>query len=390
MTYRVMFVIAALETGGAEMMMLKLLTRLDRSLFQPHVLSLTDQTTMAKQFREIGVPVESLGMRRGVPDPRGMLRLLRRLRESRPHLVQTWMYHADLLGGIAAKLAGNIPVIWNIRNGTLAPDASKRLTVMTAKACARLSRIIPERIVCCAQTARDIHARLGYDLQKMLVIPNGFDVSRFHPDAEARQAVHHELNLPANALLVGLVARFHPQKDHETFIRAGALLKEQVPKAQFLLCGDGITWDNEPLRRAIEAAGLRDCSHLLGRRQDIPRLTAALDLATSSSHSGEAFSNAVGEAMACGIPCVVTNVGDSALIVGRTGKVVPARDPQALAAAWREILDLPANSRRRLGELGRRRVLRHFALDPVVRRYELLYQDVLSSRHQPAGAQEMA
>jgi glycosyltransferase involved in cell wall biosynthesis len=144
-----------------------------------------------------------------------------------------------------------------------------------------------------------------------------------------------------------------------------------------LLCGDGITWANAKLAGWIEERGLRDCFHLLGRREDIPRLSAALDVVCSSSAYGEAFPNVLGEAMACGVPCVATDVGDSAYIIGNTGKVVPPNDPQSLAGAVVELLELPANRRHELGEDARRRMQQNFDIRAVVNRYEQLYNSLL-------------
>ncbi len=316
-------------------------------------------------------------MRQGIPDPRGLLRLTRQIAARRPHLVQTWLYHADLLGGLAAKAAGNRPVFWNIRNGTLEPGASRRSTVLTVRACAWLSRRLPDRIVCCAETARDIHIRFGYAAERMCVIPNGFDIEAFRPDPAARLAVRQELGLPATATLVGLFARFHPQKDHRGFVQAAMLLRREHPDVQFVLCGDGIDGDNGELAGWLAAAGLREGVFLLGRRQDLPRLTAALDLAVSASACGEAFSNTLGEAMACGIPCVATRVGDAALIVGDTGRVVEPNRPDRLAAAMGELLAAGPGARADLGRRARQRIEERFSLAAVVRRYEALYEDYL-------------
>jgi glycosyltransferase involved in cell wall biosynthesis len=212
----------------------------------------------------------------------------------------------------------------------------------------------------------------------MVVIPNGTDVATFRPDPMARAAVRRELNLPEGAPLIGLVARFDPQKDPRNFVQAAARLHARRPEAQFLLCGHGMNWDNPALVRWIEGGGIRDRCYLLGRREDIPRLTAALDVATSSSAT-EGFPNVLGEAMACGVPCVATDVGDSAVIVGNTGHVVPPHTPGALADAWARLLDMPARERRDLGMRARERVASSFSIDSVVERYEALYRGLTST-----------
>jgi glycosyltransferase involved in cell wall biosynthesis len=211
----------------------------------------------------------------------------------------------------------------------------------------------------------------------MCVIPNGFDLEQFKPDPEARSALREELGIPRNAAIVGLVGRFDAQKDHHTFVDASALLKVRQRNLHFVLCGDDISWANRELSRWIDETGMRDRFHLLGRRHDLPRITAALDVSCLCSVYGEAFPNVLGEAMACGVPCVVTDVGDCAAIVGNTGSVSPPGDAQALARGIESLLELGEDGRRRLGETARGRVREHFSLDSIVKRYENLYQEAV-------------
>jgi glycosyltransferase involved in cell wall biosynthesis len=373
-------IITDVSTGGAEIMLLKLISHLDHQRFASRVISLTTPGPIGDRLEALGVPVQALGMRPGSPDPRAVLRLAGWLRDNPPALVQTWMYHADLVGGIAARLAGPAPVIWGIRNSNLDVVHSRRSTRWTVRVCALLSRWVPDRIVSCSETARRIHAGLGYAADKMIVIPNGFNLDLFCPDGQAGVSVRQELGLSPAARLVGLVARFDPQKDHQTFIQAAAEIRARCAGTEFLLCGDGITWENAQLAGWIKERGLQDCFHLLGRREDIPRLSAALDVACSSSAYGEAFSNVLGEAMACGVPCVVTDVGDSAYIVGETGKVVPPRDPLALAQALLELLALPQDKWMQLGVKARQRTQQNFDIHAVVQHYEQLYLDTIGFR----------
>jgi glycosyltransferase involved in cell wall biosynthesis len=375
---KITHVIAGLSTGGAQMMLYKLLAHLDRAAFEAEVVSLADVGPLDKKIRALGVPVRILGMRPGVPNPSGIWKLARWLRQDPPHVIQTWMYHADLIGSLAAALAGRIPVAWNIRHSNLNVEDNKRSTFWTVRACAGLSRWLPARIVCCSESSRDIHAGLGYAANEMVVIPNGFDLDLFRLDPAARLSVRQELGVGPETPLIGLVGRFNPQKDHRTFVQAAARLRSDLPEVHFLLCGEGVTADNPRLGEWISTAGIGDRCHLMGHREDMPRLTAALDIATTASAYGEGFPNVIGEAMACGVPCVATDVGDSAQIVDDTGRIVPPRDPSALAEAWRALIMLGPQERVRLGLTARRRIERNFSLPSVVARYRLLYEELAS------------
>ncbi|WP_447987244.1 glycosyltransferase family 4 protein [Nitrospira sp. Nam74] len=370
---KIAFVITNLVMGGAEMMLYKMLSRLNRNRFSPQVVTLMEIGPMGKRIQSLGVPVHALGMARGIPNPVYMLRLARWLREDRPHLVQTWLYHADLLGGLAAKLAGGIPVVWNIRHSNLDRHEKRRL-FWTVRTCAGASHYLPQHIICCSQASRREHVAVGYAAEKMSVIPNGSDVESFKPDSRARHLVRQELRIPDAAPLIGFMARFHPQKDHRTFIDAAARLHRDRPDAHFLLCGEEITEANPVLMSWIEGTGAPQCFHLLGLRMDIPRLTASLDIATSTSAFGEGFPNVIIEAMACEVVCVVTDVGDSAAIVGEFGYVVPIRNAEALYQAWTRVIDATPEVRQQLGRAARRRVREHFNLPDIVTRYEGVFE----------------
>jgi glycosyltransferase involved in cell wall biosynthesis len=368
-------IITSLSTGGAEMMLFKVLERLD-TWFSPHVISLTTLGEIGPCIQELGIPVEALGMQTGAPSPLAFFRLVERLKTLKPDVVHTWMYHADLLGGLAARLARVPVVVWGIRNSNLDRDKTKLSTRVVVGACARVSRWVPDRILSCSEVARQVHVDFGYAAKKMVVIPNGFDLARFQPDALGRAAVRAELGVGDDAPLVGLIGRFDPQKNHAGFFEAIDCLHRRLPTVHFVLAGKGIDEGNRALMRMVEAAGAGQVTRLLGLRSDIPRLMAALDVMASSSY-GEAFPNVLGEAMASGVPCAVTDVGDSAYIVGDTGRVVLPGDMAGLAAAMEDLLTLPAAERVALGERTRARVAEHFEIGMVVRQYERFYDDLI-------------
>ncbi|GBE45166.1 putative glycosyltransferase EpsF [bacterium BMS3Bbin11] len=371
---RIVHIITGLHTGGAEMMLYKLLSQINRDEFQSEVISLTDTGPIADKIGMLGIPVHALGMKRGSPFPFALIKLTLLLREKKPDLVQTWMYHSDLIGGIAAKLAGGIKIFWNIRQADIGTDSHKRSAIWIAKVCEKTSSWLPDKIICCSHAALEFHFSFGYAKEKMLVIPNGFDLETFQPDKYSRIFVHKELGLDEKTLLVGLVARFHPQKDHRNFIQAAELIRKNCSSVQFILCGNNVDNENIHLKKWIKQAELEDCFHLLGVRRDVSRLVAAMDVAVSSSLGGEGFPNVIGEAMACSVPCVVTDVGDSALIVGDTGRVVPAKDSEALATAIIQLLEASPELREELGKQARLRVENNYSLESVVKKYEAVYR----------------
>jgi glycosyltransferase involved in cell wall biosynthesis len=382
---RVTHIITGLAPQGAEAMLYKLVFRMDRSAFTNEVISLTnwhenypDWAPIRKRLEAWEVQVRALSMRRGILSPSELLRLVQWLRRSKTDVVQTWMYHANLIGGIAARFAGAPPVVWGIHHSNLDPAQNKRHTIWTAQACARLSHTLPRRIICCSESSRQVHADCGYSESKMTVIPNGFDLSQFRRNREARSSVKHELGIPEEARLVGIAARFHPLKGYRYFIEAAARLCACMPDVHFLLCGRDVDPNNRELAGWIDEAGnrLSGRCHLLGIRQDMPRFFSALDIATSASVS-EAFPSAVGEAMACETPCVVTDVGDSAVMVGNTGRIVPAGNPTALALAWNDLLAQDPGIRAQLGAMARKRVQQRFGLEAVAKRYQQMYRQVV-------------
>ncbi|MDX1994669.1 MAG: glycosyltransferase [bacterium] len=389
---RVAHIITGLDTGGAETMLYTLLTALQQQaemldneadsfdaphtpVIHSHVYSLSTIGPVGERIAALGIAVHELGMKPNMPNPAKVLELARWLQDGHYHLVQTWLYHGDLIGGAAAWLAGGIPTAWGIHNTRLDPDTESRRTILIARILARLSRRLPRKIVLAAQAARAWHGELGYDTGRMVVIPNGFDLTRFQPDPAARTAIRAELEIPPDAPVVGMVARFEPVKDHQNFVQAARRLHEQQREACFVLAGKDVTWDNDALSGWIGGGEFRRKFRLLGLRSDAARLFNAFDVATLSSRR-EAFPLTIGEAMACGVPAVVTDVGDAAELVGETGRVVPPGDSEALAQGWSDLLGMDTAARRAAGQAARQRIETHYSLDLAVQRYVALWDSI--------------
>ena len=368
---RIVHLISGLKVGGAERVLAALVRRSDALRFRHVVISMIEIGPVGEDLASAGVEVHSLGMRRGMPSPAGLLRLMKIIRRTRPQLLQCWMYHANLLGLVAGKLAGVPHIIWGIRSSGIDFFRYRHLTRWVIMLGAWLSRF-PQSIIVNSEAGKRRHVELGYIESKMEVIPNGFDLEIFRPDAEARTLVRKDLGLPDNTILIGLIARFDPNKDHAIFLKAAGLLSQRKPGVHFLLAGSGVCHENQELSKLVRENNLNASVHLLGLRDDVPRLTSSLDIACSSS-SGEGFCNALGEAMACGIPCVATDVGDSAYLVGDTGRVVAPRNPEALAAAWTELIEIGPEGRQALGERAHHRISQNFPISQMVARYQSIY-----------------
>ena len=375
---KILHVITGLDVGGAETALYRLATHMNPSDFHNRVVSLIPPGIMGEKLADAGVQVDSLDMQRGVPSPAGLWRLVRIIRDWRPDVVQTWLYHADLAGLIASRMAfplgGGPKVAWNIRCSFMALDEYRRMTGMTLKACSALSGL-PDMVLTNSHEAKRFHGELGYTPKRFEVIPNGFDTERLHPDVEARRAVRDELSIAQENFIIGHVARFDAMKDHETFIKAAASIAARYADVTFVFVGRNVDYDNLDLAAWMRQAGLPpERVRLLGERDDIPRLMAAMDIHVSSS-TGESFPNVVGEAMACGVPNIVTDVGDSARLVGETGRVVPPSDFTALEAAMSTVVD-DRSGAQALGDAARNRVKLRYSLASVVQQYSSLYHQL--------------
>jgi glycosyltransferase involved in cell wall biosynthesis len=383
---RVMHVITGLSTGGAETMLLKLLSAASQRM-EHVVVSLGDEGTIGPRIAALGLPVHCLGLKRNAPNPFRALSILPLAQRIAPQLIQGWMYHGNLMASLAAvalrktaprNVLGQKPVLWNIRQTVYDLRRERWLTAKLIRQGARLSSG-PAAIIYNSQTSASQHEELGYRAEKRVIIPNGFDCQVLRPDEAARKAVRAELGITDDTVLVGLVARYHPMKDHVGFLKAAALVVQSHPQTRFVLVGAGVSSTQPELAEGIQQNELGDRVILLRERSDIPRLNNAFDIGCSASAWGEGFSNSIGEAMACGVPCAVTNVGDSAYIVADTGFVAPPRAPEALAEAIGRLIEIGQPRRQQIGAKARKRIETEFSLSAIVEKYESLYLAICKS-----------
>jgi len=365
---RVLHLIPSLEVGGAERSLVNLVASLDRTEFESTVVSMTGQGALAATLDPLATLL-SLDMQRGRPTARAWRTLRGILRARQPDIVQTWLYHADLLGLAALGFARRPRLCWNIRCSNMALEHYRPLTRLVIGVLARCASR-PAAVVANSEAGRLFHVGLGYRPREWAVIPNGFDTARFVPDAAARLATRAALGIAADAPVMGLVGRRDPQKDHETFLLAARRVLDHLPAARFVLVGHQVT----ALAPRVDTLGLRDAALLLEQRADMPQLMAAFDIGCLSSGFGEGFPNVLGEMMACAVPCVSTTVGDAAQIVANTGLVVPPSAPMALADALLALWLEGPDARRARGHAARQRVEAHYTLAQTTERYATLYR----------------
>ncbi|HEY8185275.1 MAG TPA: glycosyltransferase [Pyrinomonadaceae bacterium] len=372
---RVLHIIPDLCVAGAEMKLYKLLAATTRERFAPMVISMRDDGELRQSIEALGVPVHSLGIRGSLPGPRSVKRLVQIVRKTRPEVIHGWMYHGNLAAQFAAAFAHERPaVLWSVHQSLYSFAYEKWLTALVIRLDACISRA-PRRIVYVSKTSASQHEAIGYKKEKTLVFHPGFDTEKFAPSEEARLGVRRELGLQDDAILIGLIGRYHPVKDHGNFLRAAEMLSRNHSKVRFVMCGKGVDHKNAELRALIRERRLEGNTFLLGERLDIERIVVALDIAASSSCS-EGFPNVIGEAMSAGVPCVATAVSDLPEIVGPTGRLVPARDSVALAEGIEELISIGRAGRQALGAAARARMIERYSLESSIAHYEAVYEGI--------------
>jgi glycosyltransferase involved in cell wall biosynthesis len=366
--------IIGLGDGGAEAVLYRLCTH-DRK--NKHIIiSMLDLGKYGALFKDFGIDVYTLNMKPGRLSIKGVLETYKLIRKIKPDVLQTWMYQADLIGGIIGKICGVKKIYWNVRHTTLVPGKSKTKTIYVARFCGFLSRFIPSKIICCAQKCIPVHQKIGYQQKKMMVINNGYDLGVFKPDEQLRANFRSENGIEKNIFLMGMVGRFDPQKDHVGLISALKIVKSKGLSFKFMLIGKNLDSNNNEILFHIKENNLENEIILLGQRKNIAQVMNGLDLHILSSAYGEAFPNVLAEAMACGTPCVATNVGDAEKIISGQGWLSAASDENALASKIIEAHAMYSNTSEWLSlkERVRKRVEENYSIDSMVSGYCLIWQ----------------
>lgn len=334
---KVAFLIRSLHYGGAERQLVTLAKALAEEGFNLTVLFFYPGGTLEKDLKDSGVQLISLE-KRGRWDVFGFFwRLVSHLKQIKPNILHGYLGVSNLLTLCLKPFFPSTQMVWGVRASNVDLSRYDWLSRLTFQLECFLSRFA-DLIIVNSHAGRAYHLAHGFPAKKMVVIPNGIDTERFKPDIEARVRVRTEWRIPDQKILIGLVGRLDPMKDHPTFLRAAALLYQQRQDVCFVCVGTGAENYAQELYQFARELNISDQVIWTGARADMPAVYNALDIAVSSSY-GEGFPNVIGEAMACGVPCVVTEVGDSAWIVGDTGLVVPPRNPEVLKTAIAQLID---------------------------------------------------
>ena len=374
---KVLHIITSTDVGGAENALYQLVAHADKSRFTMRVISLASKGPVANKIEADGIEVQSLEMKPGRFSIRAFFQLLHHIRSEKPDLIHCWMYHANLFGGFAGWLT-RVPVVWGIHHHSAGKSHLKLKSIFILRLGALFS-CIPKRILFVSENSLKAHIDLGFDEDKSIVTPNGVDTGHFRPNQNLGNSLRKKLGIPLNVPVIGHVGRFNPAKDHQTFIKASALIIKKMPQARFILCGKNVTEDNTQLFYYLETAGIKTEVHLLGEQLEMQGVYPAFDILIQSSLS-EAFPLSLVEAMACGVPCVATNVGDSALIIGETGRLVTTGDHIAIAE---KSFSLIKNKKllKKLGIQARKRIIDKFQITEVTKSMEAIYEDVIKQIH---------
>jgi glycosyltransferase involved in cell wall biosynthesis len=386
----IVHIIPSLHVGGAEMALLRLIgdgvadqaqAGQGAGRVRHTVISMTPLGSLGRDFAAASIPVVWLDFSKR--PLRSFANLCQWLRRHQPDVVNTWMYHADVLGGLAARLCGIRAVVWGVRSTSIGGVLPHWRLRILCRLSALMSHRVPSAIVCVAEAARLSHIDFGYRADQMHVIANGFDVEALNPsqfNASAARAMH---GFAPEHIVVGHVGRYCNEKDHIGFLKAARLALDREPALRFVMAGRAVRSSNAVLMSAIHSLRLDGHVRLLGERPDVAAVLSSFDIFCLSS-TFEGFPNVLGEAMAMALPCVSTDAGDARVLAGDTVEIVPISDPQAMANALLALARLTPEQRAQRGAAARARVVNHYTVNVMRQQFEAVYRSVVQARSQPS------
>lgn len=383
----VVHIITSLSSDGPGTMLYRLLTHTNRRHFFPVVISLDTENALTRKIRSHGIPVHCLNMVNSLSSGWHILRLVRLLRELTPDIIQGWMYHGNLAASIAnMALSNHYPVIWNIRQSLYSLEPESIPMQWAIRLSAKRSGK-PNRILYNSYLSAEQHANFGFDESKTQVIANGIDTRAFVPNRYSGNPIKEKLGIPADAFTIGMVAHYHPMKNHALFLEAANLLGKHRQDVHFLLAGRHVNQTNLEFAHFLNKhPHLENQLHLLDECDDIPAIMNALDVFTLTSSHSEGFSNVIGEAMSCGIPCIATDIGDIPRIIGNTGQILTEATPSQLAFIWLEWINAGMTWRAEQGQRAAQRIRRYYDIRDVTTQYQELYKELLQEATCPRNS----
>ena len=367
---KILHIITALGDGGAEHTLYKICKYDNEN--EHVVISLKGPDKYYRLLKKLGIKVYYLNIK--FYSINKFFTLTSLINSLKPNIVQTWLIHADLIGGVAAKIIGIKNIIWNVRYTNIVLGKSKITSVFIVKILSYLSFFIPNFIIVVSKKAKKIYGTEGYDKKKFVYIPNGYDFSILKSDQSQRKNFRKKFKVNKKTLLIGNVARYDPKKDHANLLKALALLKLKNRDFLCILVGTNINKSNSELTSLIKELKLSHKIKLLGKKNNISQIMNGIDIYIQSSSYGEGFPNVVAEAMSCGTPCIVTNVGDASHIVGKNGWVVPPNNEIKLARTIDSISDKIGSKKwNMISEDARMKIKDKFSIKKMISSYNKLW-----------------
>lgn len=372
---KILHIITGLLTGGTELALYSLLAGKLGSSFENMVISLMDEGEVGSRIVKLGFPVQSLHLIQGRTgfSPSALFRLRQTVKRYRPDVIQGWMYHGNLAATAGGMFHRSLPVVWNIRQSLYDINREKRITRLAIQG-NRLLSCHPQKIIYNSILSRQQHEQYGFKQQAGTILYNGFNTDKFKPNSDTGRLVRSELNIPRNALVIGHIGRFHQMKDHKLFLESIEQIMTKREDVHVIMIGAGVDKNNSLIQETGNIFGSHRL-HLMGRVDCVEKYMTAMDLVCQSSWS-EAFPNVIGEAMASGVPCVVTDVGESATLVGTAGIVVPPENQRELTQALTSLLNLEREGLKNRGKQARLRIKERFSIDTSSEKYCLLYKQI--------------
>jgi glycosyltransferase involved in cell wall biosynthesis len=375
---KIVHLITTLDVGGAESMLVKITTNMDKKKFDNIVICLLPEGKLANKLREENIEVYTLNMRHIFSNFFVIFKIVKLLNMLKPDILQTWLYHADLLGLVAGKITGVNKIFWNIRCSDVDMSDYSFLSSFVLRLLIKLS-VYPDLVIANSISGLKAHKKLGYKPKKSFVIPNGINTDLYCPDDKAKTRLCSQLGIKKEKTLIGLIARYDPMKDHSTFINAASQVYKNN-SVHYVLVGKSMNEDNTEFLELVNKLGLFEKISFLGEQNELWKLLPALDIVVLSSAYGEGFPNIIGESMSCGTPCVSTDVGDVKNIIDDTGYIVQRRNPTELANAIIRMINIGDEGRTKLGLAATKRIKENYDLPIVVQQYQKLYIDTVETR----------